>query len=103
MNVTISARHCEIPDSLRAATATRISRLERYHPRLTDAEVTFDMERTTHNAEIRLVVEGEPPVIGRASEDSFQAALDRGVDRVLRQLRRGRERRVARRHTTTVE
>ncbi len=103
MNVTISARHCEIPESLRSTTEERITRLERYHPRLAGAEIVFERERADHDVEIRLGVEGESPVIARASGESFQAALERGVERVTRQLRRGRERRTARRQSTPLQ
>ena len=101
MNVTISARHCEIPDSLRLATERRIARLRRYNPRLADAEVTYEVERVNHEVEIRLAVDGEPPVVARAAADNFRAALDRGLDRASRQLRRARERRRERSVTPT--
>lgn len=100
MNVTISARHCEIPDSLRSTTERRVARLRRYHPRLAEAEVIYDRERVSHEAEIRLVVEGDGPVIAHGAGGTFDAALDVAVGRVSRQLKRGRERRTARRVET---
>ena len=99
MNVTISARHCEIPDSLRNATERRVSRLGRYNPKLADAEVTYEIERVSHGVEIRLAVPGEEPMVARASGDDFGAALTRGLERARRQLRRARERRIAPRST----
>lgn len=98
MNVTISARHCEIPRSLRTTTERRIERLSRYHSRLAEAGVTFERERAAHGVEIRLAVDGDAPVVARASGPDFQAALDRGVERASRQLRRARGRQLARRH-----
>ena len=97
MNVTISARHCEIPYSLRNTTQQRVARLSRYNPRVADAEVTYERERVSHEIEIRLAVKGEAPVVARASAPSFRAALARGLERASRQLRRLRDRRVARR------
>ena len=95
MNVTISARHCEIPDSLRDATERRISRLGRYEPRLADAEVTYEVENVAHAVEIRLGVPGDKPLVARGSGVDFPAALRRGIDRASRQLRRARERRIS--------
>ena len=95
MNVTISARHCEIPDSLRAVTEQRMQRLGRYNSRLAAAEVTYEVERVNHGVEIRLGVEGAPPLVARATGTDFRAALARGLDRAARQLRRVRERRLA--------
>lgn len=94
MNVTISARHCEIPSSLRDRTERRIARLGRYNPKLADAAVTYDVERVSHEVEIRLQVKGEPPVVVRGSGDDFREAFDRTLDRASRQLRRVRERRI---------
>ena len=94
MNVTISARHCEIPDSLRTTTEQRIHRLGRYNPRLADAEVTYEMEKVSHEVEIRLAVPGENPVVARGAGYDFRSALDLGLNRVRRQLRRLRERRI---------
>jgi ribosomal subunit interface protein len=97
MTVTISVRHCEIPESLRTTTERRINRLSRYHPRLADAEVIFGRERVSHEAEIRLNVAGTPPVIARGAAATFHAALHVALGRVSRQLKRGRERRTTRR------
>ena len=94
MNVTISARHCEIPASLRDATERRVHRLGRYNPRLAEAEVTYEVERVQHEVEIRLGVAGEKPVVARGAGETFKAALARGIERASRQLRRVRERRV---------
>jgi ribosomal subunit interface protein len=96
MNVAISARHCEIPDSLRLETTKRVERLTRYNPRLGDAEVTYELERADHEIEIRLSVPGAEPVIAKATGPDFRAALDRGLDRASRQLRRVREMRTGR-------
>lgn len=101
MNVTVNARHCEIPASLRTTTERRIARLSRFNPRLAEAEVTFDLERSQHDVEILLRVDGDRPVVARASADSFRAALDRTLQRVSRQLKRGRERRTTRRVEAT--
>ena len=94
MNVTISARHCEIPDSLRDATERRINRLGRYNPRLADAEVTYEIENVSHEVEIRLAVHGDEPVVARGTGEDFTVALRRGIDRATRRLRRARERRI---------
>ena len=95
MNVTITARHCEIPQSLRTATERRIERLTRYNPRLAEAEVTYDRARVSHECEIRLAIVGEPPLVARATGQNFRVALDRGLDRASRQLIRSRQRRIA--------
>ena len=95
MNVTISARHCEIPDSLRDATERRVSGLSRYNPRLADAEVTYEVENVSHEVEIRLAVPGGEPLIARGTGADVRISFQRGIGRAQRQLRRARERRNA--------
>jgi ribosome-associated translation inhibitor RaiA len=55
--------------------------------------VTYELEHVSHEVEIRLAVDGDVPVVARASGADFDAALARGLERATRQLRRLRERR----------
>jgi len=96
MNVTINALHCSIPDSLRTTASQRMERLTRFHPRVADAQVTFDRSGAGPEVEARLAIPGIDPLVARAEAASFDAALDRAADRLERQLKRTRERRVSR-------
>ncbi|MFW6079571.1 MAG: ribosome hibernation-promoting factor, HPF/YfiA family [Gemmatimonadota bacterium] len=93
MNVIISARHCEPPESIRDLAATRMQRLARYEPRLREAEVAFDVDHGERRVEARLSVPGTEIVVADAAGETFEEALGRVADRLRRQLRRGRERR----------
>lgn len=97
MEVTINARHCNVPDSLRNQATQRINRLERQHRRLTGGTIVFDVERELRRAEARLAVAGGPPLISRGEGATLRAAMDSALDRLERQLKRRRERNVARR------
>ena len=97
MEITINARHCTVPDSLRNQAAQRIDRLQRLHRRLTGGTIMFDVEREVRRAEARLAVAGGPPLIARAEGATLRAAMDGALDRLERQLKRRRERIVARR------
>lgn len=94
MEVTITARHCTISDSLRARAATRLESLSRYEPRLLSALVAFENDHGANRVEIRAHPgSGRNMVATGSSDDGFQAALDAAVDRLARQLKRRRERR----------
>lgn len=99
MNVTISARHCDLDDSLKQRVEERARRLSRYNPGVTGADVTFEMNGGAHEVEALLSLAGSGTVVARASGADFRMAFDRAADRLARQLKRKRERRVARRHT----
>jgi ribosomal subunit interface protein len=100
MEVTITARHCTIPDSLRDQTERMLRRFQRIHTRATSAIACFETEAFEKNVEIRLHVGGGPPLIAHASGPTFRAALERTVDRLDRQVKRRRDRWVQRRSAT---
>lgn len=92
MNVSITARHCNISDSIRDRTTERMQKLTRYEPRLSSADVVFTTDGSMKLVEARVSFAGGPVTVGRGSADTFQMALDRTTDRLGRQLKRRRER-----------
>jgi ribosomal subunit interface protein len=97
MEITINARHCTVPDSLRNQATQRILRLQRLHRRLTGGTIVFEVEREARRAEARLAVAGGPPLIGHGQGATLRAAMDGALDRLERQLKRRSERLIARR------
>jgi ribosomal subunit interface protein len=93
MQVTITARHCNVPETERRHTEERVARLTRYEARLSSADVIFEADHGAMKAELRLFVDGDDPLIARGASDEFRPAVDRALDRARRQLRRRRERR----------
>lgn len=93
MKVIISARHCSPPTAVRELAESRIRRLQRYEPRIGDAEVAFDEDHGEPVVEARVSVHGGGTVVADATGETFEAAVRRMVDRLGRQLRRRRERR----------
>lgn len=97
MEVTITARHCSIPESVRER-ATRLAQgLDRFGARATSAIVNFDADHGARSVEARIAVAGGPPLLARADGPTFRSALDRAFDRLERQLKRHRQRRRRRR------
>jgi ribosomal subunit interface protein len=92
MDVTITARHCDIPAATRAHAADRVRRLQRFEPRVEAAQVRVEPEPVGLQVETVVSVPGGRSLIARVTADSFRAALDGTVDRLERQLRRRRER-----------
>lgn len=97
MDITITARHCAVPDSIREQTLRRVQRLSRFEPRTVSAAVLFEVEHADRIVETRIGVAKGPPLVARASGPTFRTALNRSVDRIERQLKRHRKRRIARR------
>ncbi len=91
MRVQITERHCEVPKEARERAETHIASLSKYSPRATSAEVVFMEERVDRIVEVIVHVDGEQPVVARAEDTEFSAAVDKVVDRLGRQLREQRD------------
>lgn len=91
MRIQIAARHCDIPDSVRKRTEEQVTRLAKYDPRVSSAEVVFEEEKRVRKVEIILSVDRGEPVVAHGEGEEFRTALDKVVDRLGRILKRQRE------------
>jgi ribosomal subunit interface protein len=94
MDITITARSCTIPDSVRERAEARVDRLHRYEPRMSGGNVIFEEEGLERRVEIRATVDGAPTQVAEGDGESFAAALDKALDRMARRLKKEREKRV---------
>jgi len=90
MRVQISARQCEIPESVRSRTEEQLGKLHKYEPRLSGAEVVFRTEKHLKKAEAVLRVDRGEPVIAGGEGGEFREALDMMVDHLSGILKRRR-------------
>lgn len=103
MRIQIAARHCEIPDAVRSRTEEQLGKLSRYDPRLSGAEVVFEVEKHLKKVDAILKVEREEPVVAGGEGAEFREAVDQMVDRLSRMLRRRRKLRKDRQRTGAPE
>jgi ribosomal subunit interface protein len=97
MEITINARHTQLPESIRNQAEQRFRRLERLDRRVTAGSLVVDGSTRTPTAEARLAAAGGPPLIGHAEGPTLRGAIDTALNRLERQLKRRGERRIARR------
>ena len=86
MRITITARHCEIPDELRARARERLERLARIAPRPHDGRVVFVADHGRPTVEVRLHTGRGAVHVGTARGADHRTALDLAVAKVRRQL-----------------
>lgn len=91
MRVQIAARHCEVPEAVRDRTEEQLGKLSRYEPRLSGAEVVFEVEKHLKRVDAVLKVDREEPVVASGEGMEFREAVDQMVDRLSRMLRRRRK------------
>jgi putative sigma-54 modulation protein len=97
MRLQIKAQHEDLPDGVRAYAEKRLRKLDRRLHDLTHVEVTLSRERNPsisddHTAEGIVHTKG-PTLVARESALTYEAAVDRLVDKLERQVERYRDKR----------
>ena len=86
MRITITARHCDVPDDLRARARARLERLGRLAPRSHHLQLIFGADPGRSTAELRLHTSRGQVHVAAADGADHRSALDRAVAKVRRQL-----------------
>lgn len=106
MDIVVKGRNVEVPDHFRVHVAEKLTRSERYDPKIirVDVELSHETNRrqskTCQRVQITLASRG-PAVRAEASADSFYAALDAAVTKLEARLRRSADRRHHHQHDRT--
>ena len=86
MRITVTARHCAVPDELRARARALVERLAKVASRPHDGQVIFWADHGLAMVELRLHTARGNVAVARAEAEDHRTALDRAADRVRRQL-----------------
>lgn len=92
MEITITSRTDAVSDAIRRHTEEKLLRLERFEKRPTHVQVFLNTEGGDKKVEMKVVVAGGGQHVAQATATSFRTALDQSLERLVRQLKRERER-----------
>lgn len=97
MRLHVKAHHGHLSESVRAYAEKRLAKLERRLHELTVVEVTLSREhnpsiKNDHWAEAVVYTKG-PKLVAREPAETYEAAVDRLVDKLERQIERYRDKR----------
>ena len=95
MQISITARQCEISPGVRQFAQQRLEKLQKYASDIHGAHVIVRQERAVHVAEITLRVNGNELVVTQEHAEAG-AAIELAADRLEEQLRRLKDRRLDR-------
>lgn len=87
MRVTITGRHFELTDALKARIEEKLAKLQRFSLKISEAHVTLAVEKYRHKAEIVLHVNHSVMTSKEESEDMY-ASVDASIDKLQRMLRK---------------
>ena len=88
MRVTITKRHCEISDELKARTDVVLEKLVRVASRPQSAEVILDDDHGAKMVEIVLVLPRGQTKVAKAESNDFRTSLDSAAAKVRNQLQK---------------
>ncbi len=95
MNIKMVGRNIEITDAIREYIEKRVERLEKFEGKNTEITVVCTVEREDQIVEIQINQNGEFIRIEEKNDDLY-ASIDLAIDKVERQLRKEKEKRVDR-------
>jgi len=96
MQTIITTRHAEVSDALRERAVTVTERLGNLASRPMEMTVVFDADGIQQTVELRLHVARGEILIAKGEGPDHRTALDRGEDKLRRQVKRVSDRRRAR-------
>ena len=86
MNISITFRHMEPSEAIKAYAQDKISKLQKFLRRPLAAKVTLSLQKQNHVAETRVSSGGEHLEAMEESEDIY-ASIDKVIDKLERQIR----------------
>jgi ribosomal subunit interface protein len=92
MQTTITARHCEVSDPLRARAISVGERLGSLAAQAMEMTVVFSSEGLRQTAELRLHLAGGEILVATGEEVDHRTALDRAEEKLRRQVKRASDR-----------
>ncbi len=86
MQVTVTARHCEITDALQERAEQVATRIAALAHRPIGCTVVFSMDGQSSTAEVRMQDGRGDTLVASGEGSDHRTALDRAVERIRRQL-----------------
>ncbi len=94
MNINITSRHTAITDALKAHVFAKINSVLQAYPQVENAHAVLETQRFRHSVEVIVQVKNQPNVEARETSDDMYKSVDQVIDKLDRQLRRSRDKRV---------
>ena len=101
MQVNISGHQLEVTEPLREYIQEKLKKLERHFDKITNVQVTMEVEKLRQKVEATLHVTGAA-IAANAEHDDMYAAIDLLTDKLDRQLIKHKEKQLNRQQGATV-
>ncbi|MBI3318960.1 MAG: ribosome-associated translation inhibitor RaiA [Candidatus Omnitrophica bacterium] len=96
MQITVTARHIEIPPSFQELLRAKLEKLEHFGHKLVSTHAIFGRERYLYTAELTLLMKGAT-LVGRAKDErDLLTCAEEALMKLKEQLRRHESKQVSR-------
>jgi putative sigma-54 modulation protein len=92
MQISTTARHCELDAQVREFAQQRLAKLERFARDIQEARLVVTAEKFRYAAEITLRIKHHE-MVSREESDTSKVAIDQAAHRLEQQLRRIKDKR----------
>jgi putative sigma-54 modulation protein len=92
LELIISGRHAELTEALTNYAKEKFGKLERYFDGILSMEAILKVEKNAQIVEAVARVQGGKEIVAEASQPDMYAAIDVAEDKLMRQLKKHKER-----------
>lgn len=89
--IIVTGRDVLVTEPMKAYVIDKVSKIEKFHPRIIDVQVTMDIQKLEHRVDIVLKVDHIKIKSSAATTDMY-TSIDRAVEKLEWQLRKYRKR-----------
>lgn len=94
MTISITSRHADISDAMKAHVHAKLTSVLEAYPQVESTHVILDIQKFRQRVEVVVQAGRQGRIEAVDESDDMYASVDRVADKVDRQLRRSREKRV---------
>ena len=96
MNIKINCRHMDLTKNLKEYAEGKIGKFDKYLTNISDANITFSVEKHRHKAEVLLKANGSH-IQAESITGEMYSSIDEVVEKLARQVKKHREKTVSHR------
>ena len=85
--IHVTGRDVLVTDAMKDYAIDKVSKIEKFSPRIIEVNITMDIQKLEHRVDIVLKVD-HVKIKGHASSTDMYASIDRAVEKIERQLKR---------------
>jgi putative sigma-54 modulation protein len=103
VELTVTGRHIEITDAMKAYAEEKLGKLPHFYDRIENVEVILDRLAAQYRVEVVVRADHKHTFVGQTDADEFNEAVDLVFDKMERQMTKHKERVRNRKHAVKPE